>query len=295
MEEKMFKVTCDSTADMPQSYLLERDIDFVPFQFVIDSETYLDDLGQSMSYEDFYQRIREGAMPTTSQVNVQQYIDFFEPMLKHGEKVLHLGFSSALSGSHGSSMVARTHLLEQYPDATLLIIDSLGASAGYGMLVDQAADLRDKGMSIEDAFVELEKTKLNIHHWFFTTDLTHLKRGGRVSAAAAAIGGLLNICPLMNVSNEGKLVPREKIRGKKKVIEEMVNRMEKFAGSDYSGKVFLTHSDCLDDALTVVEQIEERFPKVQKPIRIEWIGTVIGSHTGPGTVALFFVGDERVD
>lgn len=291
----MFKLTCDSTVDLPQSYLDERDIEYVSLQFVLNGKTYADDQGQSLGYPEFYQMIREGAMPTTSQVNIKQYIDFFEPMLKRDESVLHIGFSSALSGSYSASMVARNELLEKYPEAELLIIDSLGASCGHGMLVDMAADLRDQEIPLEEAFLELEQKKLHIHHWFFTTDLTHLKRGGRVSPAAAAFGSLLNICPLMNISNEGKLTPREKIRGKKKVMEEMVNRMEKHAGADYSGKVFISHSDCLDDAKTVAGLIENRFPHVQKPIRIEWVGSVIGSHTGPGTVALFFLGDERVD
>lgn len=291
----MFKLTCDSTADLPLSYLKERDVAYVPFQFEINGENFLDDLGQSMTYDNFYQKIRDGAMPTTSQVNVQQYLDFFEPMLKEGQAILHVGFSSGLSGSHSSSLVARSELLERYPDATLLIIDSLGASLGYGMLVDQAADLRDKGMTIEDAFLKLDQDKLKIHHWLFTTDLTHLKRGGRLSGAAAAIGGLLNICPLMTITKEGKLVPQEKIRGKKKVIEQMVKKMEEHAGTDYNGKVFLTHSDALETARAVIELIEGRFPNIQKPIMTEWVGTVIGSHTGPGTVAMFFVGDERTD
>lgn len=291
----MFKITCDSTADLPQSYMDERQIEYVSLQFIMDGTTYSDDLGKSMNFPEFYQKIREGAMPTTSQVNVQEYIDFFEPMLQRGESVLHIGFTSALSGSHGASVIARNELLEKYPEAQLLLVDSLAASSGHGMLVDMAADLRDKGTSFEETFMALEKNKLKIHHWFFTTDLTHLKRGGRVSPAAAAIGGLLNICPLMNVSHEGKLVPREKIRGKKKVMEEMVNRMEKHAGLYYDGKVFISHSDCLEDAQTVARLIEERFPKIEKPIRIEWVGTVIGAHTGPGTVALFFLGDERVD
>lgn len=291
----MFKLTCDSTVDLPQSYMDERDIEYVCLKFIMDGETFPDDLGQSMNYSDFYQKIREGAMPTTSQVNVQDYLDFFEPMLSRGESVLHIGFSSGLSGSYGAAVVARNELLEKYPEAQLQIIDSLAASSGHGLFLDMAADLRDKDTPIEEAFLSLERDKLKVHHWFFTTDLTHLKRGGRVSPTAAAIGGLLNICPLMRVSNEGKLVPQEKVRGKKKVMEEMVNRMEKHAGADYAGKVFISNSDVPADALKVAEMIEQRFPRVQKPIRIESIGTVIGSHTGPGTVALFFWGDERVD
>lgn len=291
----MFKLTCDSTVDLPQSYMDERAIEYVSMQFILNDESYRDDLGQTMSHPDFYAKIKQGAMPTTSQVNVQEYLDFFGPMLERGEDVLHIGFSSGLSGSHGASMIARNELMEKYPEAKLLIIDSLAASSGHGMLLDMAADLRDKGMPIEEAFLYLEQNKLRIHHWFFTTDLTHLKRGGRVSPTAAAIGGLLNICPLMNVSHEGKLTPREKVRGKKKVIEEMVKKMEQHAGADYDGKVFISHSDCLADAQTVARLIEERFPKIHKPIRIEWVGTVIGSHTGTGTVALFFLGDERVD
>ena len=177
----------------------------------------------------------------------------------------------------------------------LLVVDSLGASSGYGLLVDMVADLRDSGETLENVYAWVDENKLNIHHWFFSTDLSHYKRGGRISATSAAVGSLLNICPLMDVNYEGKLIPREKIRGKKRVISEIVQKMETHAqnGMDYSGKCFISNSACYEDARLVADQIEEKFPNLNGKVMINSVGTVIGSHTGPGTVALFFLGDER--
>jgi DegV family protein with EDD domain len=193
--------------------------------------------------------------------------------------------------------MAREQLLQKYPNRKMLIVDSLGASSGYGLLVDMAADLRDGGSAIEKVHAWLEENKLNVHHWFFSTDLTHYRRGGRISAASATVGNLLNICPLMDMDDAGKLIPREKIRGKKRVISEIVQRMEAHAqdGVNYSSKCFMSNSACYDDARKVADLIEEKFPKLNGKVMINSVGTVIGSHTGPGTVALFFVGDKRKD
>ena len=195
------------------------------------------------------------------------------------------------------SLIAQADLKERYPDREIKIVDSLAASSGYGLLTDMAVDMRDEGKTLEEVYNWLQDNKLNVHHWFFSSDLSHYKRGGRISAASATIGGLLNICPLMNVSHEGKLIPRKKIRGKKQVIKEIVKMMEIHAkdGMDYSGKCFISNSDCYDDARVVADLIEERFPQLDGSVRINSIGTVVGSHTGPGTVALFFMGDERID
>jgi len=282
---------------MPLEYFQKRDIPFIQFHFSMDGQEYPDDLGQTMSFDEFYKRVADGAMPTTSQVNVAQFIEFFEPYLADGKDLLHISFSSGLSGTYNSASMAREQLLEKYPHSKLQVIDSMAASSGYGLLVDLAADLRDSDATLEDVQAWVEENKLNVHHWFFSTDLSHYKRGGRISPTSAAVGSLLNICPLMNVNNEGKLIPREKIRGKKRVMAEIVQKMETYAqnGTDYSGKCFISNSACYEDARAVAELIEQKFPKLDGKVMINSVGTVIGSHTGPGTVALFFMGDKRQD
>lgn len=290
-------VTCCSTADMPLEFFKARKVPFVCFHFIMDGIEYEDDLGQSMTFDEFYKRISDGAQPTTSQVNVGQFNDFFEEFLKEGKDILHISLSSGLSGTYGSACAARDVLLEKYPDRRILVVDSLAASSGYGLLVDAACDLRDNSLNIDQVYDYLQENKLYDHHWFFSTDLTSYYRGGRISAAANLFGTMLNICPLLNVNHEGKLIPREKIRGKKKVIEEIVKKMELNAkdGLDYSGKCFISNSSCYEDARKVADSIESRFPKLDGNVMINSIGTVIGSHTGPGTVALFFFGNKRTD
>ena len=192
-------------------------------------------------------------------------------------------------------MIAKSMLEEKYPDRKLYIVDSLNASSGFGLLVDKLADLRDGGKSIDEVYTWVEENKLNAHAWFFSTDLTFFVKGGRISKTSGFVGGILNICPLLNVDNEGKLIPRQKIRTKKKVMEAIVEQMELHAqdGTDYSGKCYISHSACLEDAKAVAEKIESRFPKLNGKVEINDVGTTIGSHTGPGTVALFFWGGNR--
>lgn len=290
-------ITCCSTADMPYDYFKEKNIPFVSFHYIMEGKEYPDDLGQTMSFEEFYNRIAGGAMPTTSQVNVEQFMAFYEPYLKEGKDILHISLSSGLSGSYNSACIAREELLSQYPNRKIIVVDSLGASSGYGLLVDMANDMRVSGIAMEEVHAWIEENKLNINHWFFSTDLTHYKRGGRISAASATVGTLLGICPLLNMDKEGKLIPRTKIRGKKRVIKEIVAKMETHAqgGVQYSGKCFISNSACYEDARRVADIIEERFPQLQGSVMINSVGTVIGSHTGPGTVALFFLGDRRED
>jgi len=294
---KDYTLTCSSTVDLPLNHLIKREIPYVPFHFILDGRDYLDDMGQTISNEDFFKRISAGAMPSTSQVNVGEFLDFFEPLLKEGQDILHIAFSSGLSGTYQSAVLAKEQLKEEYPERTIEVVDSLGASSGYGLLVDLAADMKEGGASLLDVRNMVEDTKLNIHHWFFSTDLSHYKRGGRISATSAYVGGLLNIAPLMNINTEGKLIPRKKIRGKKQVIKEMVQMMEEHAkdGTNYTGKCFLSHSAVPDDARKVADIIEERFPHLDGKVMINNVGTVIGAHTGPGTVALFFEGDKRID
>lgn len=290
-----YKITCCSTADMPAAYFEERKIPYVCFHYRMDGVEYPDDLGKTMPFAEFYDRISKGAEPTTAQVNAQQYMDFFEPILKEGKDILHFTLSGGISGSVNSANIAKTQLEEKYPDRKVIVIDSLAASSGFGMLVDAALDKQEEGLSLEENAAWAEENKNRLHHWFFSTDLTSFIRGGRISKVSGFVGQALNICPLMNVNSEGKLIPRNKYRGKKQVIREMVKRMEEHAqgGLSYNGKCFMSCSACEEDARKVADIIEEKFLNLNGKVVINSIGTVIGSHTGPGTVALFFWGDER--
>ena len=292
-----FVLSCCSTADLSAEHLATRNIQYVCFHFEIDGETHPDDLGKSIPFKEFYQKMRDGSETKTSQVGVGEYEEYFEKFLKEGKDILHLTLSSGISGSINSAVLAAQDLRERYPERKIYIVDSLAASSGYGLLMDKLADLRDVGMNIDELREWAEDNKLKCLHWFFTSDLTYLIRGGRVSKASGAIGQLLNICPLLNVDYKGRLIAREKHRGKKKVIHAIVNKMKEQAegGLDYSGKCYISQSDCYDDARAVADAVEAAFPKLNGKVEINDIGTTIGSHTGPGTVALFFWGNERVN
>ena len=293
----MFTLTCCSTADMPLDFFNKHKIPFLCFHFQMNGREFADDLGQSMPFSEFYQKIADGAQPTTSQVSVGQYEDCWEPLLAAEQDILHITLSTGLSGTYGSACIARDHLLEKYPNRTIRIVDSLGASSGYGLLVTAACEKRDAGEEIDGVYDWLEKNKLRVHHWFFSTDLTSYYRGGRISKTSAVFGTMLHICPLLNMDNLGRLIPREKIRGKQRVIEEIVARMEQHAqdGINYSGKCYISNSACIEDARAVADKIEQKFLHLDGKVLINSVGTVIGSHTGPGTVALFFFGDERIN
>lgn len=294
---KDFVLSCCSTVDLEKSYLDERKIPYVCFHYTLDGVEYPDDLGQTISFAEFFKKMDNGAMPTTSQVNSEQYIKFFEPFLEAGQDVLHLTLSSGISGSYNSAMLAKRYLDEKYPDAKLYVIDSLAASSGYGLLVSYVADLRDEGKSIDECKEWAEANKLNVHHWFFSTDLTSYRRGGRISATSFFLGQLLKICPLLNVDYMGRLIPRKKVRTKEKTMVELVKKMEEHAQNkyDYDGKCYICHSACSEDAQKVAQMVEAKFPKLKGKVVIHSIGTVIGAHTGTGTIALFFMGDKRID
>lgn len=290
-------LSCCSTADLSKEHFDRRGIHYVCFHYMLNDVSYPDDLGQSIAFEDFYRMMTEGADTKTSQVNVAEFIDYFTPFLKEGKDILHVSLSSGLSGSVNSARTAAEMLSEEYPDRKIYVVDSLGASSGYGLIMETLADMRDEGKSLDELHDWIEANKLRLHHWFFSTDLTFYVKGGRVSKASGFFGTMLNICPLLNMDNLGRLIPREKIRTKKKVIKTIVDRMEECAddGLDYSGKCFISQSACVEDAKAVAALVEERFPKLNGKVEINYIGTTIGSHTGPGTVALFFWGKERVD
>lgn len=290
-----FVLCCDSTADLSKEHFERRDIHYVCFHFFLDGKEYFDDLGQSVPFDQFYQAMADGAETSTSQVNVDEYINFWKPMLEEGKDILHLCLSSGISGTINSAVNAARILEEDYPDRKIYVVDSLGASSGYGLIMETLADKRDEGMDLEELHAWVEEHKLNMHHWFFSTDLTFFVKGGRISKASGWFGGMLNICPLMNMDNEGHLVPRFKIPGKKKVVREIVKKMGEFAdgGYEYAGKCFISNAGCYDDARAVADLIEEQFPNLNGKVVINSVGTTIGSHTGPGTVALFFWGSKR--
>ena len=290
-------ISCCSTADLCAEHFAARDIHYICFHIELEGKQYNDDLGRSISFDAFYRKMQQGAETKTSQINADEYETYFEQFLKDGKDILHLCLSSGISGTINSARIAADSLAERYPERTIRIVDSLAASSGYGLLMDRLADLRDEGKTLAEVYEWVETHKRNLHHWFFSTDLTFFIKGGRISKTAGFFGGMLNICPLLNVDCEGHLVPRFKIRTKKKVIQKIVDKMEEFAenGLDYSGKCYISQSACYEDAQAVARLVEERFPKLNGKVVINHIGTTIGSHTGPGTVALFFWGSERTD
>ena len=291
-----FVLSCCSTADLSKAHFEARDIHYICFHFALDGVDYMDDLGESYPFDKFYQAMTDGAETRTSQVNVSEFVEYFSKFCAEGKDVLHLTLSSGISGVINSAQSAAELVMEQYPGRKVYVVDSLGASSGYGLLMDKLADLRDAGMTVDEARDWALEHRLHLHHWFFSTDLTFYVKGGRVSKAAGWFGGLLNICPLLNMDDLGHLIPREKIRGKKRVIKEIVDRMAEHAenGENYSGKCYISNSACMEDARAVADLVEARFPKLNGKVEINSVGTTIGSHTGPGTVALFFWGDERV-
>lgn len=292
-----YVISCCSTADLTQERYDERDIHYLLFNFELDGRQYKDDLGASIPFKEFYKAMEEGQMTKTSQPNATDYDEYFRGFLKEGKDVIHLVLSSGISGAINSAKISEENMREEFPDRKIYIVDSLAASGGFGLLMNKLADLRDSGMGIDELYNWVEEHKLEANHWFFPTDLTYLVRGGRVSKASGFFGNMLNICPLLNVDYEGRLIPRAKIRTKKKVIQATADKMLELAnnGADYDEDCFINHSDCIEDANALADAIVERMPKLKDKIVINYIGTTIGSHTGPGTVALFFWGKKRVD
>ena len=290
-----FILSCCSTADLAKEHFEKRDLQYICFHYELDGKEYKDDLGESMSFEDFYKAMQNGADTKTSQVNASEYEEYFETFLKEGKDILHVSLSSGISGSFNSANIAKDMLQEKYPDRKIYVVDSLTASSGYGLLMDKLADLRDKGMSIDELYKWAEENKHHCLAWFFTSDFTFFIKGGRVSKTSGFVAGVLNICPMLNVDSEGKLIARQKIRTKRKVIEAIVKKMEEKAenGLDYSGKCYMSQSACYEDAKAVADLIESKFTKLDGKVEINNIGTTIGSHTGPGTVALFYWGTDK--
>lgn len=288
-------ISCCSTTDLTPEEFQARDIHYISFHFLLDGKEYIDDLGKTMPLSEFYDAMAKGAETKTSQVSIGEFMDYFRGFLDAGKDILHVSFSSGMSGCYQSACTARDLLLSDYPERTICVIDSLSGSGGAALLVKGAADRRDAGESLEQVQQWIETQKLGVHHWLFTPDLSFFVRGGRVSAAAGWIGTLLKLCPLVGANSEGKLIPREKIRGKLRAIQALVEKMKAFAhgGTEYGERCQISHANNPEDARRVAQALETVFPKLRGKISIEAIGTTLGSHCGPGTVALFFFGAPR--
>ena len=293
---KDFILSCCSTVDLTREFLKKRAIEFISLHFEVDGVPYTDDFGESIAADDLYEAMVAGADTKTSQVNAIEFEEYFESFLKEGKDILHVSVSSGVSGTYNSANIARNELLERYPERKILIVDSLGGSSGSGLMMEKLADLRDEGKSMEEIYEWVEEHKLELQHWLFSTDLTFFVRGGRISKTSGFVGSLLNICPLMDVSADGKITPRRKIHTKKKVMEALVEQMETLAknGLEYCDRCFVCHSGCLEDAKKVAGMIKERFKRINGEVEIFNIGPAIGCHAGPGTVGLFFWGQKRV-
>ena len=290
-----FILSCESTVDMPYSYMQSRDIPVIFYSYTMGGEQYEDDMGRdSGALPRFYEMLKAGKMPSTSQINEYTYVEHFEELLQKGD-VLHLVFSSGLTASLRNAQDVAKELSAKYPDRKIIVIDSLCACTGYGLLVEGVADLRDSGASIDEAAEWARKYSTRVQHQFFSTDLTQFKRSGRVSGPAATFGTLLGICPLMHLNREGRIIAYDKVRGKKNAIEATAKAVAELAenGSAYSGRCYISHSNCPDLAEAMREALRDKIPAAYDNISILNIGTIVASHCGPGTVAVFFYGSER--
>ena len=285
-----YVIVTDSSVDLPDSLIREMGVEVLPLSFTVQGKTYRnypDD--REMDPKAFYKMLRDGEMATTSAVNVAEYTAMLEPLLQAGRDVLVLAFSSGLSTTYQSSVIAVNDLAERYPDRNILTVDTLCASMGQGLMVWLAVQEQKKGKTMEEVRDWVEENKLHLCHWFTVDDLHFLKRGGRVSAATAVVGTMLSIKPVLHVDDEGHLISMGKARGRGASLTALVDHMEQTVTDPDT--VFISHGDCLADAEKVAADVKKRFGT--RNVVINNIGPVIGAHAGPGTVALFFLGTKR--
>lgn len=286
-----YVITTDNNSDLPESYCKEHQVGCVYLSYTLEGVTYTHD--NFLPEDEFYKKMTEGSMPTTAQVNPDDARAMMEPYLKEGKDILHIAFSSGLSGSYNSCRLTAEELEEEYPQRKIIVIDSLCASLGQGLLIHQAILMKEAGKSMEEVARWVTDHRKNLVHLFTVDDLNHLFRGGRVSRTTAIVGGMLNIKPVLHVDDEGKLVAIGKVRGRKKSLVELADLMDKKLGSykESCNTVFISHGDCLEDARFLAKRIKEKY--AIDTLLINYVGATIGAHSGPGTVALFFLGDER--
>lgn len=281
----------DSCCDLSIDYVRENNIEVMPLTVNIDSTYVTDDLGQSIKHKDFYDLIRRGEMPSTSTVNAFAFEEKFREYVNNGYSIIYIGFSSALSGCVNSANIAKGIVEDDIKNADITVVDTKSASLGLGLLVYKASEMLKNGANKEEIVNWLEENKLKVNHWFTVDDLNHLKRGGRVSSTSAMVGTLLSIKPIMNVSDEGKLTPVAKVKGRKKSIKHLQEMLKERITNPEEQVIFISHGDCLNEAEKLKDMILEN-TRV-KEVKINYVGPTIGSHSGPGTLALFFLGNER--
>jgi len=288
-----YSISCCASADLNREFLEEIDVRYIYFHFDLGGKHYYDDMWQSMKPQEMYGRMLDGEDCRTSQINATEYEEFFEEVLKEGKDVIHICLAGGLSGTVNSARIAANELEERYPDNKIYIVDSVSASSGFGLLVAKAAELRDAGMGAEELYNWLEEHKYKLQNWFISTDLTFLIKGGRVTKTAGFVGSALKICPLLHIDKDGKLIPMEKIRTTKKCIKRIIEIMKERAegGEDYSDLCYISQAESEELAQYTIEQIKQAFPKCEP--KMFTIGATIGVHTGPGTLAVFFFGNDR--
>lgn len=282
------KIITDSACDLTREYIENNNIGLLSLILNLNGQAIKDDLGKTLSYKDFYEQMRSGATPTTSQINAHDFEEEFTKHIKNGDSIIYISLSSSLSGTFNSANIAKNNLLEEYPNADISLIDSLSVSVGQGLLVTKACNMRDTGLSIEEIVNWLEENKRKVVHSILIDDLNHLKRGGRISGTTAVIGGLLNIKPTLYIDDEGKLVQGEKIKGKKKALKFLVNEVKETAENE---TLYICHGDCLEEAETLRDMILEEVKF--KNVIINYVGNVVGAHAGPGVLAAVFLGEDR--
>lgn len=289
----MFVLTCESTTDLPISYLAKRQIVALPYTYCVDEVEYVDDMGEFNGRTNFYKLLKDGKRPATSQINTERYKNFFRQQLHQGD-LLHIAFCSGLSNSVYNAYYAAEELKAEFPKRRIVVLDSTCGCLGYGILVDTLADMRDKGATFDELYDYAKENRTKIHHQFFSSTLSYYRKSGRISGPAAGIGNILRVCPIMRVNKEGRIIAYAKTMGINKAItktlEEIASHVEN--GVNYNGRMWIAHSDCIDAANKITEQLKATYPNAD--VKLFEIGPVIGSHCGAGTVAVFFMGDERV-
>ena len=285
------KIITDSSCDLGINFIEENNIELIPLLLNLDGETLKDDLGKSLGYREFYEKLRAGSMPSTSQINIYTFEEKFKELLDKGYEILYIGLSSALSGTFNSANMARNNILEENPNAKIAVVDSISVSMGLGMLIKKACKMIEEGKMLEDIVQWIEENKNKVIHAILVDDLKHLKRGGRVSASTAAVGSILNIKPLLKLNNSGAVEAAEKVKGKKKALKRLASIVKEKAINIENEILYIMHGDVLEEAQYLKGIILQELNF--KDVKVEYIGTVIGTHGGPGTIATVFWGNER--
>ncbi len=292
IEKREYVVTTDSSADMDVEYYKENNVECIGLHYIIDEDEYIQYDKNALDIKDFYDRVRNGAMPKTSQVAYEDIYNLFESIVKQGKDIFHLAFSGALSGTYQTCAMAANDIMEKYPEATVKVVDSVSASGGQGLLLHNIVIRRNQGADLDELVEFAEVFKYNVVHVFTVDDLNHLHRGGRVSKVSALMGSMLGIKPVLHVNDKGELKNYAKVRGRKQSLIAMAKQMKAVYNRDENEEIFINDGDSREDAEFLAATIKEMMPDVKR-VRHGHVGAVIGSHTGAGVIALFFIGKNR--